>query len=319
MGNSESLSMNDPIIQVRGVSKIYSGEIEAVSNISFNVRKGQILGFLGPNGAGKTTTMRIITGYMPPTNGEVKVGEYDIFHNPIEARKKIGYLPEHPPLYLDMTTVEYLDFVAVIKGTPSGLINERLDYVLERCGLTDAAHRLLGHLSKGYRQRVGLAQALVHDPEILILDEPTIGLDPRQIREIRELILSLKGNHTIIISTHILPEVSMLCDRAVVIHRGKIVADDTIDNLGKHGSTEQKLLIRLTDPSEDVVQRLSGIDGVMNVEEDDQPGTYVLTVDPETETGPNISLEILSQGWGLAELSHPGESLEEVFVRLTGE
>ena len=319
MGNLKSSQTNETIIQVKNVSKIYSGEIEAVSDISFNVEKGQILGFLGPNGAGKTSTMRMITGYMPPTTGEIKVGGYDIFHNPIEARKQIGYLPEHPPLYLDMTTVEYLDFVAVIKGTPRKKIGEQIDFVLEKCSLTEVANRLLGHLSKGFRQRVGLAQALVHDPQVLILDEPTIGLDPRQIREIRGLILSLKGDHTIVISTHILREVSMLCDRAVIIHRGQIVVDDTIDNLGKHGSTEQKLVIRLTEPGEDVISRLSDIDGVLAVEPDDQPGTFILTVDPETETGPNISLEILSQGWGLAELSRPGESLEEVFVRLTAE
>jgi ABC-2 type transport system ATP-binding protein len=307
------------MIRLKDVAKTYPGGLKAVAGLNLEVPKGQICGFLGPNGAGKTTTMRIITGYMPPTSGSVTVAGHDIFTDPIEARKHIGYLPEHPPLYTDLTTVEYLDFVAKIKSVPRKEIGDRIDYVLGKCSLKDVAGRILGHLSKGYRQRVGLAQALIHNPQVLILDEPTIGLDPRQIREIRDLIQALKGEHTIILSTHILPEVSMICDRAVVIHHGRIVADDELANLGGQGRTEKKMFIRLISPGDDVAKRLFKIDGVTAVEDGDEPGTFLLTVDSEIEAGPNISLEILSQGWGLAELSHPGESLEEVFVRLTAE
>jgi ABC-2 type transport system ATP-binding protein len=301
------------------VSKVYQGGYEAVSNVSFDVPKGQICGFLGPNGAGKTTTMRMITGFIPPTSGQVTVAGFDIFTSPLDARKNIGYLPEIPPLYLEMTPVEYLRFVAKIKAVPKKLIQERIDYVLEKCGLVNEGNRLMGHLSKGYKQRVGLAQALIHDPSVLILDEPTIGLDPRQIREIRELIKSLRGEHTIILSTHILPEVSMVCDRALVIHNGKIVADDSIENLSNHGDAEPKIFIRLQSPDTDTADRLGNIDGVVRVETGDAPGAFYLTVVSAEETGPNISLEILTQGWGLVEMSQPGVSLEEVFVRLTAE
>lgn len=317
---SQSPTQSDaPIICVKDVSKTYSGEIKAVCGIGFDVPQGQILGFLGPNGAGKTTTMRIITGFMPPTAGTVTVDGYDIFNDPILARKQIGYLPEHPPLYPELTPLEYLTFVARIKGLRKKQIPDRIEYVLDKCSLLDVADRLIGHLSKGYRQRVGLAQALIHQPKILVLDEPTVGLDPKQIREIRELIRSLKGSHTILLSTHILPEVSMICDRALIIHRGKIVADDTIANLTGKSGEEQRLFIRLTEPGNDVVGRLSGIDGVLSVDPQQEPGTFSLTIDPAIEPEPNISLEILTQGWGLAEFSHPSSSLEETFVRLTAE
>jgi gliding motility-associated transport system ATP-binding protein len=319
MANEPTTGGNDPVVAVKDVSKTYPGGFEAVSNISFEVPKGQVLGFLGPNGAGKTTTMRMITGFMPPTHGSISVAGYDIFNEPKKARREIGYLPEHPPLYLDMNTIEYLDFVAKIKGVARNRIGERIEYALDRCGLTDVASRMLGHLSKGYRQRVGLAQALIHEPKLLVLDEPTIGLDPRQIREIRGLIRSLRGEQTIILSTHILPEVSMVCDRVVVIHKGKIVADDSLAGLGQHGSIAGRMDIRLSDPAADVTERLSRIDGVLSVKPGDQPGMFELEVDMQEEPGQNIGLEILTQGWGLVEMSRPGQSLEEIFVRLTAE
>lgn len=317
MGNNQEIVHDGPVISVSGVSKTYQGEIEAVKNISFDVPKGQVLGFLGPNGAGKTTTMRIITGYMPPSKGHVYIDGNEIFDQPKQARKRIGYLPEHPPLYLEMTPAEYLVFVAKIKGVRKKDIGERLDYVLEKCGLTEVAHRLMGQLSKGFRQRVGLAQALIHDPMVLILDEPTIGLDPRQIREIRTLIRSLRGEHTVILSTHILPEVSMTCDRAVIINNGEIVADDTLERLGKKGLGDSRVIIRLTQPGKDVIERLSKIQGVLSVAAGEESGKFIISIDPLVEAAPDISLEILTQGWGLAELSRPAESLEEAFVRLT--
>ncbi len=317
MGEEKGKNINNSIIAVQNVSKIYPGGVKGVLNVNFDIPKGQICGFLGPNGAGKTTTMRIITGYMPPSTGKVTIGGYDIFSDPIDARRQIGYLPEQPPLYPDMNTTEYLEFVAVIKGVERGEIEKRIDYVIDKCSLADVSKRLLAHLSKGYRQRVGIAQALIHDPEILVLDEPTIGLDPKQIRQIRELIKSLKGKHTIILSSHILPEISMICDRALVIHKGEIVADDTLVNLAGLKLAEKRLYIRLGKPGEDVMERLKKIDGVISVKGEDQPGSFTVTVDPDVEVGANISLEILSQGWELEELSHPKQDLEEAFVRLT--
>ncbi len=226
------------MIQVRNLVKEY-GEYQAVKDITFAVAKGEILGFLGPNGAGKTTTMRMITGALPPTSGTVLLSGFDVIEQPLEVKKRIGYLPETPPLYMDLTVESYLKFVAKIKGVDKSLQKENFQWSLEKCGLTDVKKRLIGNLSKGYKQRVGLAQAIINKPDVLVLDEPTVGLDPRQIREIRSMIQELSKEHTIILSTHILPEVSMICDRATIIHGGKIVKEGTISELTKEKSLEE--------------------------------------------------------------------------------
>jgi len=226
------------MIEVANLSKRY-GDLSAIRDVSFNAARGQILGFLGPNGAGKTTTMRIITGFLPATTGTVRVEGFDVFEQSTEVRRRIGYLPENPPLYNDMTVSGYLRFVAKLKGMSRGDIGAALDRVLETCGLTAVRDRLLGHLSKGFRQRVGLAQALIHDPPVLVLDEPTIGLDPRQIIEIRTLIKTLGGKHTVVLSTHILPEVSQVCDKVVIINDGHIVVDDLLANLTRDRPLEE--------------------------------------------------------------------------------
>src|SRR5690242_14560835 len=218
------------MIKVEGLSKRYARTV-AVDNISFEVEKGQIVGFLGPNGAGKTTTMRILTCFMPPTSGTATVAGFDVLEQPMEVKKRIGYLPETPPLYPEMETAEYLKFVGQLKGLSGAELKKRIDYVCERCAVVDVRNRLIGKLSKGYRQRVGLAQAIIHNPDVLVLDEPTAGLDPKQINETRDLIKDLAGSHTIILSTHILPEVSQTCQRVVIINKGRVVAVDTPDNL----------------------------------------------------------------------------------------
>ena len=220
------------MIQINNLTKRY-GEFLAVDDISFNVEKGKILGFLGPNGAGKTTTMRIITGFMPPSEGNVTISGYDVLDEPLLTKNKIGYLPETPPLYLDMTVSEYLNFAGLLKQIPNQKINAAVDNACSKVDINDVKNKVIKALSKGYKQRVGLAQAIIHDPEVLILDEPTIGLDPIQIREVRDLIKSLAGNHTIVLSTHILPEVDMTCDEVVIIKKGKIIAQDTPKNLSK--------------------------------------------------------------------------------------
>jgi ABC-2 type transport system ATP-binding protein len=229
------------MIEVRNLTKRF-GDVEAVRDISFTAATGQILGFLGPNGAGKTTTMRVITGFMPATSGTVKVAGYDIFDDSYEVRKRIGYLPENPPLYADMIVTSYLRFVGRIRGIAKAELGDSVDRVLRTCGLTDVTERVVGHLSKGFRQRVGLAQALIHNPSVLVLDEPTIGLDPRQIIEIRTLIRELSGERTVILSTHILPEVSQLCEKVVIINAGRIVVEDTLANLTQQMSLEQVFL-----------------------------------------------------------------------------
>ncbi len=236
------------MIKVEGLTKRY-GDFTAIEDLSFCVEKGEIVGFLGPNGAGKTTTMRIVTGFLASTDGTVTVSGYDIFEKPIEAKKRIGYLPEQPPLYYDMTVAGYLKFVAKIRGVPRSGRAEAIDRVVERCGLKNARKTIIGKLSKGYKQRVGLAQAMIHEPDVLILDEPTIGLDPKQIIEIRELVKALAGEQTIILSTHILPEVMMICQRCLIIDRGRIVADDSLEALTAQESLES-VFLKLT--TEDV-------------------------------------------------------------------
>jgi ABC-2 type transport system ATP-binding protein len=231
------------MIEVRNLTKRY-GELTAIRDVSFSVARGEILGFLGPNGAGKTTTMRILTGYMPASAGTVTVDGFDVFENSFEVRRRIGYLPETPPLYTDMTVESYLDFVARIKGVARMEIGGATERVLQTCGLVEVRHRLAGHLSKGYRQRVGLAQALIHDPPVLVLDEPTIGLDPRQIIEIRKLIRTLAGDRTVILSTHILPEVSQICEKVVILASGRIALEERMDTLMKQGVSLEDVFLQ---------------------------------------------------------------------------
>ena len=237
------------MIEVSNLVKRY-GDITAVNDISFKVEKGEIVGFLGPNGAGKTTTMRILTGFIPATGGKTTIGGYDVAEQPLEVKKRLGYLPEHPPLYPDMTVVSYLKFISKIKDIPRNLREERIDWVIERCGLKEVRSRVIANLSKGYKQRIGLAQAIIHKPEVLIFDEPTIGLDPKQIKEIRELIKELAGEHTVILSTHILPEVTMTCQKAIIINNGKLVAQGSIASLTAAGKSLEEVFIDLVTKEE---------------------------------------------------------------------
>ncbi|HKB12806.1 MAG TPA: ABC transporter ATP-binding protein [Vicinamibacterales bacterium] len=309
------------MIEVQHLTKRY-GRITAVNDVSFRVERGEILGFLGPNGAGKTTTMRILTGYMPATEGKAIVAGFDVFDQPIEAKRRTGYLPETPPLYPDMSVAEYLDFVAKVKGVPSNERRARIGYVMERTRITDMASRLTGKLSKGYRQRVGLAQALIHNPDVLILDEPTAGLDPKQIIETRQLIKQLAGDHTIILSTHILPEVSQTCQRVVIINHGRVVAVDTPDNLTARLRGSETMYLQVDAAGVDASSTLKRIAGVTRVAEADRRDG-VIGYEVDSEQGRDIRRDlaraIVNNGWGLLELRPMRMSLEEVFLSLTTE
>ena len=309
------------MIDVQHVTKRY-GPLTAVDDLSFRVERGEILGFLGPNGAGKTTTMRILTGYLPATEGRVQVAGFDVFEQPIEAKRRTGYLPETPPLYPEMTVDEYLQFVARIKGVPASDRQAQIDSAMERTSIADMSDRYCGRLSKGYRQRVGLAQAILHNPDVLILDEPTAGLDPRQIIETRKLITDLAGDHTIILSTHILPEVSQTCQRVVIINRGRVVAVDTPDNLTARLQGSQTLYLQVDTQGADPLPALEGGAGVVSVTPADQregiAGYHV-----ESGHGDDIRRElsrtVVTNGWGLLELRPQQMSLEDIFLQLTTE
>jgi len=306
------------VIEVQHVTKRY-GRVTAVDDVSFRVERGEILGFLGPNGAGKTTTMRILTGYMPATEGRAQVAGFDIFQHPIEAKRRIGYLPEAPPLYPEMTVREYLDFVSRIKGVPSGERRQRVTTVMERTHVADMADRHCGKLSKGYKQRVGLAQALIHNPDVLILDEPTAGLDPKQIIETRDLIRGLAGDHTIVLSTHILPEVAQTCQRVVIINRGRVVAVDTPDNLTARLKGAETMYVQVDAGSEEPGPALAQIPGVTRVSAADGPSTggFEVESDRGTDVRREIARAIVTRGWGLLELRPMRMSLEEVFLQVT--
>ena len=307
------------MIEVQNLTKRY-GRVTAVNDVSFRVERGEILGFLGPNGAGKTTTMRILTGYMPATEGKAIVAGFDVFDQPIEAKRRTGYLPETPPLYPDMSVFEYLDFVAKIKGVPSGDRRTRVDYVMGRTRITDMAARLCGKLSKGYKQRVGLASALIHNPDVLILDEPTAGLDPKQIIETRELIKELAGNHTIILSTHILPEVAQTCQRVVIINKGHVVAIDTPDNLTARLRGSETMYLQVDANGADVSSALTRVPGVTRVVESDRrDGAVGYEVDSESgrDVRRDLARAVISSGWGLLEMRPMRMSLEDVFLSLT--
>jgi ABC-2 type transport system ATP-binding protein len=312
------------MIKVEGLTKRYARTV-AVDNISFEVDKGQIVGFLGPNGAGKTTTMRVLTCFLPPTEGTATVAGFDVLENPIEVKRRIGYLPESPPVYPDMEVLEYLEFTGKLKGISSADIKKRVDEVLEKCAIGDVSRKLIGKLSKGYRQRVGLAQAIIHNPDVLILDEPTSGLDPKQIIEIRELLKSLAGNHTIILSTHILSEVEHSCERVIIISQGKLVAIDSVANLTNRlrGSESVALEVEAAGGSpnpSDVQQRLEQVAGVSRVMmKDSKDGRLAFEIESlqGRQIRSDLARSVVGAGWNLSELRPVGLSLEEVFLQLT--
>ena len=309
------------MIEVQHLTKRF-GRVTAVEDVTFRVERGEILGFLGPNGAGKTTTMRILTGFMPATEGKAIVAGFDVFDQPIEAKRRTGYLPETPPLYPDMSVAEYLGFVAKIKGVPPADRRQRIKTVMERTWVADMANRQCAKLSKGYRQRVGLAQAIIHNPDVLILDEPTAGLDPKQIIETRELIKELAGNHTIILSTHILPEVSQTCQRVVIINKGHVVAVDTPDNLTARLGGSETMYVQVDAGGADALAALGRIPGVVRAVESDRSSGLV-GYEVESEKGHDVRRDlaraIVTSGWGLLELRPMRLSLEEIFLSLTTE
>lgn len=307
------------MIEVENLTKKY-GPTLAVSDVSFQVQKGEILGFLGPNGAGKTTTMRIITGFLSASAGHVRVAGFDVAESPLDAKKRVGYLPENPPVYSDMTVNEYLGFVGRIKGLARNELKKRIAEVNEKCAVTDVQNRQIGKLSKGYRQRVGLAQAMIHNPEVLILDEPTAGLDPKQIIETRELIKGLAGQHTVILSTHILPEVSKTCQRVVVINKGAVVAMGAPDELTARLQGYGTVLVTVEGPPPDVTGKLQAVPGVTMVEQRETAGARV-TMEVHTEKNHDVRAElaraVVESGWSLFELKTSGMSLEDIFLKLT--
>jgi ABC-2 type transport system ATP-binding protein len=307
------------LISVEKLTKRYPAKT-AIEGMSFQVERGEILGFLGPNGAGKTTTMRIITGFMPATDGKVSVDGFDVFENPLDVRRRIGYLPESPPLYLEMTVSGYLRFVAKIKGVPKEKLDLEVKRVMERVNIIDVRDRIISKLSKGYKQRVGLAQALLNDPPVLILDEPTIGLDPKQIHEVRELIKDLAGNHTVVLSTHILPEVEQTCHRVIIIDHGKIVAVDTPKNLRSQLQGAELISIEVQGPFSEVVSKLKAMPGVVDVQKvGDLDGRHKLQIESELQKDvrSDLARTIVQNGWGLFELQSATMSLEDIFLKLT--
>lgn len=313
------------MIEVKDLTKTYGNNARGISDISFNVNQGEILGFLGPNGAGKTTTMRILTCFMPATSGTVKVAGFDVFEESLQVRSRIGYLPETVPLYTDMQVPVYLRFVAGLKGVPWKLIKNRVSEVMEQVALTHMAHKFIGELSKGYRQRVGLAQALINDPEVLILDEPTIGLDPKQIIEIRSLIKGLAGARTIILSSHILPEVSMLCQRVVIIDEGKVKAVDTPENLTSKLTKSNRVVARIAGKQADVQEGLRKIRGVKRVDlispSESGGGTskYAIEFEMDSESSNLVARLAGERQWDLYELTPMKMSLEDIFIRIVTE
>ena len=306
------------MIKVSHLTRQFPGCV-AVDDVSFEVGRGEIVGFLGPNGAGKTTTMRILACYLPATGGAVSVAGYDVFRDSIEVRRRIGYMPENVPLYPEMRVDEYLDYRAQLKGVLPKKRRTRVDEVKDLCGLKDVGRRIIGQLSKGFRQRVGLAESMVHDPDLLILDEPTIGLDPNQIRQVRELIKSLASRHTILISTHILPEVEMTCQRVLIIHRGRIVASDTTEQLRSMMLGGARIFAEIRGPQNDILQQLQSFPGVqrVTVSSDGEWGCYTLECAKDADLRPDIFGLAAARGWALRELRLEKKSLEDIFVSLT--
>lgn len=301
------------MIKVEGLTKKY-GHITAIDDVSFQVNKGEILGFLGPNGAGKTTTMRILTGYMPPDNGNIEISGVDMLESPLRAKNEIGYLPENPPVYNDMTVIGYLNFVAGLKGVE----NDRdgaIENSMNRCGISDVRNRLIGNLSKGYRQRIGIAQAILNDPSVLVLDEPTIGLDPKQIIEIRELIKELGKQRTVILSTHILPEVMMTCTKVVIINKGRIALETSLGDLSKRLDKEGEITLRTRNVSSDITDRLKSLNYISSIKKVADGEYLVQGKDGENITD-RLAQFVIESGMGLREIRLQSSSLEDLFLKV---
>ena len=302
------------MIRIRNVTKYYGTRL-AVDDISFNVEKGEIVGFLGPNAAGKSTTMRIITGYLMPTRGDVWIADYNMATHSLDGRRLIGYLPELVPLYTDMTTRAYLEFTARLRGLDKIKTRSRVDEVVAQCGLEEYIDVILNKLSKGFKQRVGLAQAIIHDPDVLILDEPTIGIDPIQVAQTRRLIRRLGRDRTILLSTHVLPEVSMICERVIIIHEGKIVAQDRIENLSAVLGGRNRLHLKVQGQAEKVTDRLRQIDGIQSVDYDDP--THIVEFSADREPHAEIVEAMVQSGWTLLAMESVEMSLEDIFLHFT--
>ena len=304
------------MIRVENLTKYY-GERLAVDRITFNIEPGEIVGFLGPNGAGKSTTMRMVTGFLMPTSGDVFVAEHDMTRESLEGRRHIGYLPEVVPLYSDMTTRAYLRFAGRLRGLDKKATARRVDEVIETCALQEYRDVILAKLSKGFRQRVGLAQSIIHDPEVLILDEPTIGIDPIQVAHTRQLIRQLGENRTILLSSHILPEVSMVCQRVIIIHQGKIVAQDSIEHLSSTVTGGEQLRLRVDGPAERVTEVLAGVEGVLEAKY--QEPSHLVRLEVGKQPQAQISATLVQQGWGLLAMENATMTLEDIFLELTDE
>ncbi len=304
------------MIEVSGLTKSYGTHL-AINDLNFKINKGEVVGFLGPNGAGKSTTMKILTGFMAATQGTAKVCGFDVFENPIEVKKRIGYLPETPPVYLDMLVFDYLEYVAQLKGVEKSKIKSSVERAIEQTHLGSVQKRLIQNLSKGFKQRVGIAQALVSDPEVLILDEPTVGLDPKQVAEIRDLIKELKGKHTIILSTHILPEVQSTCERIIIINKGQIVAQDTLSNLSKIKSGSRKVKLKVRNSNANISATLKGITGVLNAEQQNGGIDWTIDTEDNDEVIEQIAMQVIQSKWGLSEITSAKADLEDIFIKLT--
>jgi len=313
------------MITVKELTKRYARTV-AVDQISFEVAKGQIVGFLGPNGAGKTTTMRILTCFLPPSAGTATVAGFDVLEHPLEVKRRIGYLPETPPIYPEMETSEYLKFVGKLKGLRGADLHKRVDYVCDRCAVSDVKTKLLGKLSKGYRQRVGLAQAIIHNPDVLVLDEPTAGLDPKQINETRDLIKDLAGDHTIILSTHILPEVEQTCEQVIIINKGKLVATDSVRNLQSRARGAESVVVEIAGRNGTLevsivqhrLEQVSGVGRVVCKQQIDSRARFEVESQKGRSIRGDLARAVVEAGWDLNELRPAAMSLEEVFLQLTG-
>jgi ABC-2 type transport system ATP-binding protein len=306
------------MIEAHGLTKYYA-QNPAIVDVSFHVKEGEIVAFLGPNGAGKSTTMRILTGYLPATFGTARVAGFDLAEESLAARRTIGYMPEAVPLYSDMRVTQYLTYCGRLEAMGKAQLDERMEFVLDRCGLDDHASAIIGTLSLGYRQRVGLAQAMLHDPPVLILDEPTVGLDPNQIIEVRNLIKSLAGDHTVMLSTHILPEAQMTCERVLIINQGEIVAEGSPQDLTAQIREAETLLITVRDDSETVARQIKDIPRVTGVRSAEQPASYYIDTQVGADLRAELSEFVVKKGWGLLELRAVEMSLEDVFRQLTTE
>lgn len=313
------MAQSTPMIEVENLTKRYPGRT-AVDGISFQIGRGEVVGFLGPNGAGKSTTLRILSSFLPATSGTARVAGYDVFKEPDEVRRRIGYMPENNPLHLDMRVREYLKFRARLKGLGWRRSRERVDSVLQQCGLTDVSGRIIGQLSKGYRQRVGLADALVHEPDLIILDEPTIGLDPHQIRSVRALVKELGRNHTVVLSTHILNEVELTCSRVLILHRGRILAADRTEDLTQRMSLNGQVVAEVEAPAAQLLEAFRDLPEVERVEVEPLDGSFLrLSLVPRNgvDLRPLVFAEVRDHGWPLRELTRSRHSLEDIFIHMT--